>query len=70
MDCPRLSRNMRAFVPGCALLCGDVQGLAVPAALSHSGHGSEFVPNGEVEQVRASPEQDQLLGFVDMTTEN
>ncbi len=54
---------MRAFVLGCALLCGGVQGLAVPSALSHSGHGDEFVQNGEVRQVTASPEQDQFLGI-------
>jgi membrane fusion protein, cation efflux system len=53
---------MRAFVLGCALLCGGVQGL-VPAALAHSGHGDAFVPNGVVGQVKASPEQDQLLGI-------
>ena len=63
MDCQRPSRNMRAFVLGCALLCGGVQGLAAPAVLAHAGHGDEFVPNGEVEQVKASPEQDQLLGI-------
>ena len=55
---------MRAFVLSCALLCGGgVQGLIVPAALAHSGHGDEFVQNGEVDQVKASPEQDQLLGI-------
>ncbi len=54
---------MRAFVLGCALLCGGVEGLAVPSALAHSGHGDEFVQNGEVDQVKASPEQDQLLGI-------
>ena len=63
MDCQRRSMYMRAFVLGCALLCGGVQGFAVPAALAHAGHGDEFVPNGEVEQVKASPEQDQLLGI-------
>jgi len=55
---------MRAFVLSCALLCGGVQGLVIsPAALAHSGHGDEFVQNGEVDQVKASPEQDQLLGI-------
>ena len=54
---------MRAFVLSCALVCGGVQGLAVPAVLAHSGHGDEFVQNGEVDQVKASPEQDQLLGI-------
>ena len=55
---------MRAFVLSCALLCGGVQDLVVsPAALPHSGHGDEFVQNGEVDQVKASPEQDQLLGI-------
>ena len=54
---------MRAFVLGCVLLGGGVQGLAVPAALAHSGHGDEFVQNGEVDQVKASPGQDQLLGI-------
>ena len=56
--------RMRAFVLSCALLCGGVQGLVVsPAALAHSGHGDEFVQNGEVDQVKASPAQDQLLGI-------
>ena len=55
---------MRAFVLSCALLCGGVQGFVViPAALGHSGHGDEFVQNGEVGQVKASAEQDQLLGI-------
>ncbi|QNI73206.1 efflux RND transporter periplasmic adaptor subunit [Synechococcus sp. NOUM97013] len=55
---------MRAFVLSCAMLCGGVQGFVVtPAALGHSGHGDEFVQNGEVGQVKASPEQDQLLGI-------
>ena len=55
---------MRAFVLSCALLCGGVQGFVViPAALGHSGHGDEFVQNGEVDQVKASPDQDQLLGI-------
>ena len=55
---------MRAFVLSCALLCGGVQGLVLsPAALAHSGHGDEFVQNGEVDQVKASPDQDQLLGI-------
>lgn len=55
---------MRAFVLSCALLCGGVQGFVVsPAALAHSGHGDEFVQNGEVDQVKASPDQDQLLGI-------
>ena len=55
---------MRAFVLSCALLCGGVQGFVVsPVALAHSGHGDEFVQNGEVGQVKVSPEQDQLLGI-------
>ena len=55
---------MRGFVLSCALLCGGFQGLVVsPAALAHSGHGDEFVQNGEVDQVKASPDQDQLLGI-------
>lgn len=55
---------MHAFVLGCALLCGGVQGLVVgPSALAHSGHGDEFVQNGEVGQLMVSPEQDQLLGI-------
>ena len=55
---------MRAFVLSFALLCGGVQGFVVsPAALAHSGHGDEFVQNGEVDQVKASPDQDQLLGI-------
>ena len=55
---------MRAFVLSCALLCGGVQCFVVgPAAMAHSGHGDEFVQNGEVDQVKASPEQDQLLGI-------
>lgn len=54
---------MRAIVLGCALLCGAVQSVSVPAALAHAGHGDEFVQNGEVDQVKASPEQDQLFGI-------
>ena len=54
---------MRAIVLSCALLCGAVQSLSVPAALAHAGHGDEFVQNGEVDQVKASPGQDQLLGI-------
>ena len=55
---------MRAFVLSCVLLCSGVQGFVVsPAALAHSGHGDEFVQNGEVDQVKASPDQDQLLGI-------
>ena len=55
---------MRAFVLSFALLCGCVQCLVMsPAALAHSGHGDEFVQNGEVDQVKASPDQDQLLGI-------
>ncbi|MDA0727653.1 MAG: efflux RND transporter periplasmic adaptor subunit [Cyanobacteria bacterium] len=66
---PRIGRHffferMRAFVLSCALLCGGVQGFVVsPVALAHSGHGDEFVQNGEVGQVKVSPEQDQLLGI-------
>ena len=66
---PRIGRRlsldrMRAFILSCALLCGGVQGLVVsPAVLAHSGHGDEFVQNGEVDQVKASPDQDQLLGI-------
>ena len=64
MSCGSSSERMRAFVLSCALLCGGVQGLVMsPAALAHSGHGDEFVQNGEVDQVKASPEQDQLLGI-------
>ena len=64
MSCSSSSERMRAFVLSCALLCGGVQGLVMsPAALAHSGHGDEFVQNGEVDQVKASPEQDQLLGI-------
>ena len=61
----RLSfERMRAFVLSFALLCGGVQCLVMsPAALAHSGHGDEFVQNGEVDQVKASPDQDQLLGI-------
>ena len=61
----RLSfERMRAFVLSFALLCGGVQYLIMsPAALAHSGHGDEFVQNGEVDQVKASPDQDQLLGI-------
>ena len=56
--------RMRAFVLSCALLCSGVQGFVVsPAALAHSGHGDEFVQNGEVDQVKVSPDQDQLLGI-------
>lgn len=55
--------HMRAFVLSCALVCGGVQGLAVPFVLAHSGHGDEFVQNGAVGQVKSSPEQDQLLGI-------
>jgi cation efflux system membrane fusion protein len=54
---------MRALVLSCALLCGGVQGFVLPAALAHSGHGDEFVQKGAVDQVKASPEQDQLLGI-------
>jgi len=55
---------MHAFVLSCALLCGGVQGFVlIPVALAHSGHGDEFVQNGEVGQVKVSPEQDQLLGI-------
>ena len=55
---------MHAFVLSCALLCGGFPGFVVgPAAMAHSGHGDEFVPNGAVGQVKASPEQDQLLGI-------
>ena len=64
MSCSSSSERMRALVLSCALLCGGVQGLVMsPAALAHSGHGDEFVQNGEVDQVKASPEQDQLLGI-------
>ena len=61
----RLSfERMRAFVLSFALLCGGLQYLIMsPAALAHSGHGDEFVQNGEVDQVKASPDQDQLLGI-------
>lgn len=55
--------SMRSFVLCCALFCGGVQGLAVPFALAHSGHGDEFIQNDEVDQVKASPDQDQLLGI-------
>ena len=54
---------MRAFVLCCALLCGGLQVLAFPSALAHSEHGDEFIPNDEVDQVKASPDQDQLLGI-------
>lgn len=54
---------MRAFVLSCALMCGGLQGFVSPAVMAHSGHGDEFVQNGEVDQVKASPKQDQLLGF-------
>ncbi len=54
---------MRALVLSSLLLCGAVQSVSVPAALAHSGHGDEFVQNGEVDQVKASPGQDQLLGI-------
>jgi len=61
---------MRAFILSCALLCGGVQGFVVsPAALAHSGHGDEFVPNGEVDQVKVSPDQDQLLGITAAATQ-
>ena len=64
MSCRSSSERMRTFVLSCALLCGGVQGLVIsPAALAHSGHGDEFVQNGEVDQVKASPGQDQLLGI-------
>lgn len=54
---------MRAFVLSCAVVWGGVQGVVVPAAVAHSGHGDEFVQNGEVDQLKASPDQDQLLGI-------
>ncbi len=54
---------MRALALGCVLLCSGAQAFVGPAALAHSGHGDEFVQNGEVDQVKASPEQDQLLGI-------
>lgn len=54
---------MRAFVLSCALVLGGAQGFVIPAAKAHSGHGDEFVQNGAVNQVKASPEQDQLLGI-------
>ena len=54
---------MRAFVLSCLLLCGSAQCFVGPAVRAHSGHGDEFVQNGEVDQVKASPEQDQLLGI-------
>ena len=54
---------MRAFVLSCAVVCSGVQGVVVPAAVAHSGHGDEFVQNGEVDQLKASPDQDQLLGI-------
>ena len=55
---------MRALFLCCAVLCVSAQGLVTPAALAHSGHGDEFVQNGEVDQVKASPDQDQLLGII------
>ena len=54
---------MLAFVLSCLLLCGSAQCFVGTAVLAHSGHGDEFVQNGEVDQVKASPEQDQLLGI-------
>ena len=54
---------MRALVLTCALLGGGLQGLVLPAALAHSGHGDAFVQNDSVDQVKASPTQDQLLGI-------
>ena len=55
---------MRALFLCCAVLCVSAQGLGTPAALAHSGHGDEFVQNGEVDQLKASPDQDQLLGII------
>ena len=63
MGCHRSFKHMRAFVLSCAVVCGGVQGVVVPAAVAHSGHGDEFVQNGEVDQLKASPYQDQLLGI-------
>ena len=63
IDCHRSFKHMRAFVLSCAVVCGAVQGVVVPAAVAHSGHGDEFVQNGEVDQLKASPDQDQLLGI-------
>ncbi|HCA62119.1 MAG TPA: hypothetical protein DEO90_09680 [Synechococcales bacterium UBA8647] len=63
MGCHRSFKHMRAFVLSCAVVCGAVQGVVVPAAVAHSGHGDEFVQNGEVDQLKASPDQDQLLGI-------
>ena len=62
--------RMRAFVLSCVLLCGGAQGFVGPAVLAHSGHGDEFVQNGEVDQVKASPEQDQLLGITTAAPES
>ena len=50
----------RTFILSSALVCGGIQGLAVPAVLAHSGHGDEFVQNGVVDQVKFSPDQDLL----------
>ena len=61
---------MCAFILSCALLCGGLQGFAGSAALAHSGHGDEFVPNGEVDQVKVSPDQDQLLGITAAATQS
>ena len=61
---------MRAFILSCALLCGGLQGFAGSAALAHSGHGDEFVPNGEVDQVKVSPDQDELLGITAAATQS
>ena len=63
MGCHRSFKHMRAFVLSCAVVCSGVQGVVVPAAVAHSGHGDEFVQNGEVDQLKASPDQDQLLGI-------
>ena len=63
MACHRSFKHMRAFVLSCAVVCSGVQGVVVPAAVAHSGHGDEFVQNGEVDQLKASPDQDQLLGI-------
>ena len=63
MGCHRSFKHMRAFVLSCAVVCSCVQGVVVPAAVAHSGHGDEFVQNGEVDQLKASPDQDQLLGI-------
>ncbi len=61
MSCPLPPERMRALVLSCALLCGGIQGFVSPCVLAHSGHGDEFVQNSEVDQVKASPDQDQLL---------